>query len=555
MLLCASLCAFGESITIGSQVPGSDHNSEPCTPVERKDGYHISHFNSDRSSSKGKAFDAVLFGDSITDFWVYSNLSFDGARNKTINMGIGSDRVQHLLWRVRNGALDGYTAQYFTLLIGVNNGYQKHVDNHDDPCDRAEDIAESIRLILNEIVNKHPESKVLLMPILPYGFDGRYYRGLDVRNVNEDVNDYIIKFVDYKRIFWVDLRPQYLNADATCRKSVFGGPGGGYDAPGHYLHPHTDSYPDIWKPALTAAMKKYLGTAAGQCHVAEPSLGYANASPNAEGRGSVTITVRGILTGTDANAVPVDTYSISYKLDDGRWIDAVKDQSRRVTRTSFVISGVAPGAHACQVKVKTADNKELATLVEFMMTEPWTGSPLSNDGGSVCTNGKLVCAYACGNYTVNGVPFIKANGGIDNEIISWPFAMTSGSQAPSGVASGDYRELLKHCWWTGAGEKAVTLKGLVPGRDYLVQILGYRNCQGFDKAHIWIKESFRDVNYMKITGEGWPCGGALTGIFTATGATGTITVCGDSNWAVNAIQVRDLGVRAVVRNSERSNCL
>ena len=46
---------------------------------------------------------------------------------------------------------------------------------------------------------------------------------------------------------------------------------------------------------------------------------------------------------------------------------------------------------------------------------------------------------------------------------------------------------------------------------------------------------------MKILGEGWTCGGALTGVFTATGTTKTITVCGDNNWAVNGIQVRDLG--------------
>ncbi len=541
VLAFASLFSFGA--TVGSQVPGSDHSSEPCTPKQRTDEYGTSHFNADRSESAGKNCRVVLFGDSITDFWIYAPSNLGDAETPAINMGIGSDRVQHLLWRVRNGALDGYTTEYFTLMIGVNNGYQKHVDNHSDPCDRAEDVAESIRLVLSEMVTKHPNAKILLMPILPYGFDSRYFPGLDVRNVNEDINDYIIKFVDYKNVFWVDLRSQYLNSDATCKKSVFGGPGGNYDAVGHYLHPHTDSYPAIWKPALEGAMVKYHDVAGGQPHVADPSLAYADVEPNADGAGTATVTVRGILTGTDSSANPVETYSISYELDGGAETVALVNQSRTITRNSFVIPSVAPGSHIGKVTVTTADGKVLTTPIVFTMTELWTGSPLPTDDSAVRTEGSLKCAYAVGNgsYTLNGVNFSCVNGSIDNENISWPFGGTSPSSGPAGVASGDYKNLLTHCWWVNAGEKEVTLKGLTPGNKYLVQIFGYRNYSGYEKAHVWVKESFRDTNYMKILGDGWTCGGSLTGIFTASAATKTITLCGDNNWAVNGIQVRDLG--------------
>ena len=150
-LLSSAILAVAATAALGGPldvpVPGSNPDSEPCTPARRTDEYGVRHFDDDRSQSQGRTFDAVLFGDSITDFWVYSNLSFDGDAGRTINMGIGSDRAQNLLWRVRNGALDGYQAEYFTLMIGVNNGYQKHVDNHDDPCDRAEDVAVSFLLI------------------------------------------------------------------------------------------------------------------------------------------------------------------------------------------------------------------------------------------------------------------------------------------------------------------------------------------------------------------------------------------------------------------------
>ena len=71
-----SLCAFG--IEIGSQVPGSDHSSAPCTPKQRTDDYHKNHYKEDVEKSQGKDFDVVLFGDSITDFWNNPSLALDG---------------------------------------------------------------------------------------------------------------------------------------------------------------------------------------------------------------------------------------------------------------------------------------------------------------------------------------------------------------------------------------------------------------------------------------------------------------------------------------------
>ena len=522
-------------------VPGSDSASAPCTAKERTDDYHKQHFAEDLSAveKSHKKFDVVLFGDSITDFWVNPNLSLDGGLTNTVNMGIGSDRTQNLLWRVRNGALDGYTTKFLTLLIGVNNSHQKRIDEN-IPCDRPENIADSIRLILNEMVAKHPESKILLMPIIPYCYDSRYYDGLEVRNTNEDVNDYIIKFVDNKRIFWVDFRRQFLNSDATCNHSWYrdgGNPGGGYDAVGTCLHPAIASYSEIFKPALTSAMQRYLALPAGAAQVAEPSLGYASAKPDGVAN-SATITVRGIFLGTDSSANPVTSYTLAYDLDNGAKTGVLTNQT--LTRNSFTIPEVGSGDHTCTVTVTTASGKVLTTSVDFAMTEGWTGASLPADSSAVRTDGTLAYAYAIGNYTVNGVPFVRAYGAIDDNI-DWPYASDSGSSAPAGVEAGGYSDLLTHCWWANQGEKTVTLKNLTAGENYLVQIFGYRNWDGFDKSHVWIKESFRDVNFIRVMGDGWSYGGVLTGVFTATSGTKTFTIAADGNYAVNGIQVRMLG--------------
>ena len=542
-LSCAALCAFGDTIVIGTQVPGSDHSSEPCTPKQRTDDYHTQHFNADISGSQGKDFDVVLFGDSITDFWNNPSLALDGNPLNyaaAFNMGIGSDRVQNLLWRLKNGALDGYTTKYFTLMVGINNGHQKCID-HNEHADRAEDVAESIRLMLCEMATKHPDAKILLMPILPYSFDSKYFEAAEVTAMSEAVNDYILKFVDNKRVFWVDLRSQYLMQNSMPNKTCYREGGhGGYDAVGLCLHPEFFTYSDFWRTAISNAMHKYLSVPAGQAQTADPSLGYAKAAPNADGAGSATITVFGVSLGRDANANAVTSYSIDYELDGGAKTRALSGQTG--TRASFVIPNVALGDHTCKVTVTTADNKELVTLLDFTMTEPWHASPLPTDDSAIRTDGTLKYAYASSACTVNGVAFAAAgnnNANISGDI-SWPYSQTSGASAPSSI-SGAYHDLLNHCWWANQGDKTVTLKNLTPGNTYLVQIFGYRNYNSDSKAHVWIKESYWDPNFIKVYGDGWSCGGVLTGTLTATEATKTFTITSDGNYGINAIQVRDLG--------------
>ena len=545
IIAAASFVTFG--IEIGSQVPGSDHSSEPCTPKERTDDYHRNHFSADISGSQGKDFDVVLFGDSITDFWNNPSLALDGNPLNyaaAFNMGIGSDRVQNLLWRLKNGALDGYTTKYFTLMVGINNGHQKCID-HNEHADRAEDVAESIRLMLCEMATKHPDAKILLMPILPYSFDSKYFEAAEVTAMSEAVNDYILQFVDNKRVFWVDLRSQYLQQNSMPNKTCYREGGhGGYDAVGLCLHPEFFTYSDFWRPAISNAMHKYLSVHAGQPQTADPSLGYAKAAPNADGAGSATITVFGVSLGRDANANAVTSYSIDYELDGGTKTRALSGQTG--TRASFVIPNVALGDHTCKVTVTTADNKELVTLLDFKMTEPWYASPLPTDDSAIRTDGTLKYAYAPSACTVNGVAFAAAgnnNANISGDI-SWPYSQTSGASAPSSI-SGSYYDLLNRCWWANQGDKTVTLKNLTPGHVYLVQIFGYRNYNSDSKAHVWIKESYWDPNFIKVYGSGWSCGGVLTGALTATEATKTFTITSDGNYGINGIQVRDLGASGV----------
>ena len=99
----------------------------PTTPKERTDFIwtdQMREIDADIKKMNGK-IDLAFVGDSITRRW-------RGEGNKevwdkywgsyrAVNIGIGGDATQNVLWRLKNGQLDGYQARVFVVMIGTNN--------------------------------------------------------------------------------------------------------------------------------------------------------------------------------------------------------------------------------------------------------------------------------------------------------------------------------------------------------------------------------------------------------------------------------------------------
>ena len=133
---------------------------------------------------------------------------------------------------------------------GVSQPGQRSSRNRNRP----EEIAAGIRRILDDIAAKHPESKVLLMPILPYE-KLTDPRGAVRRANNEAVNAIIVKFADDKKVFLVDVRDRFLNADGSFKTEMYTEKM--LDGNGHFLHPSPQAYKEVIVPAVKAAMEKY----------------------------------------------------------------------------------------------------------------------------------------------------------------------------------------------------------------------------------------------------------------------------------------------------------
>ena len=185
------------------------------------------------------AFDIVMVGDSITHRWEREGgegRELFAELRKTysiLNLGIGGDQTQHVLWRLENGELEGYTAKMFTLMIGTNNGGR-------DPAG----IASGTKAILDLIRAKHPEAKIVLMPIFP-----RNAKPDDkMRVANGKVNEIIRGYADGKDILWLDFNDKFLEPDGTLTKTVMN----------DLLHPNENGY-RIWWENMGPVVKEIVG--------------------------------------------------------------------------------------------------------------------------------------------------------------------------------------------------------------------------------------------------------------------------------------------------------
>jgi lysophospholipase L1-like esterase len=112
----------------------------------------------------------VFLGDSITDGWRKTDKEKGdspqfklfkerwGTKYNALNLGIGGDRTEHVLWRLDQGEVDGLKPKALMLMIGTNN-----LGNNQSP----EDTILGVTAIVKELREKLPETKILLLAVFP----------------------------------------------------------------------------------------------------------------------------------------------------------------------------------------------------------------------------------------------------------------------------------------------------------------------------------------------------------------------------------------------------
>jgi lysophospholipase L1-like esterase len=186
----------------------------------------------------GERAEVIFIGDSITQGWEGAGREAwekHFAKYNAINLGIGGDRTQHVLYRLENGNLKGLKPKAAVVMIGTNNS------NGED--NTVEQIADGITAIVQKLRDRLPETKILLIPIFPRGENPNPQRG----KINQ-VNQIIQKLADDRHVLWVDFGHKYLNSDGTIPRDLMP----------DYLHLSPKAYA-IWAESIAEPLALAVG--------------------------------------------------------------------------------------------------------------------------------------------------------------------------------------------------------------------------------------------------------------------------------------------------------
>lgn len=186
--------------------------------------------------------DLLFIGDSITQGWEGGGKNvwakFYGSRN-AVNLGIGGDRTEHVLWRLENGNISGISPKLAVIMIGTNNS----------GSNSSKEIADGVAAIVAKLRKDLPKTKLLVLGIFPRGADEADKR----RQVNKGANDLISKLADDKDVYYLDIGPKFTEADGKLSKEIMP----------DLLHLNEKSY-TIWAESIEPMVAKLMGDTAAK---------------------------------------------------------------------------------------------------------------------------------------------------------------------------------------------------------------------------------------------------------------------------------------------------
>lgn len=160
--------------------------------------------------------DVLLVGDSITIQW---EQGMDGSNSwkrefpalKGVNIGIGGDKSQNVLWRLDHGGVDGLQPRVCLLMIGNNNMFFA-------PETGVEAAAHGVKTCAENLRARFPTAPLIVAKILPCHAPGvEFYENIRKTNAALDA----LKLGDQPQVHVLDLWADFTNADGTLKADLF----------------------------------------------------------------------------------------------------------------------------------------------------------------------------------------------------------------------------------------------------------------------------------------------------------------------------------------------
>ena len=154
--------------------------------------------------------DVLLVGDSITMQWGAAWQKHFG-NHKTVNIGIGGDKTQNVLWRLDHGGVEGLEPKLVVLMIGNNNCFFT-------PETGIEPAAKGIKACAENLREKFPKAPVVVVKVLPAHAPGNAFYE-DIKKINAALDG--LKLDADPMVHLLDLTTDFVNADGTLKKDLF----------------------------------------------------------------------------------------------------------------------------------------------------------------------------------------------------------------------------------------------------------------------------------------------------------------------------------------------
>jgi lysophospholipase L1-like esterase len=148
-----------------------------------------------------------------------------------LNLGFGWDRTQNVLWRLDHGEFDGLHPQRVVINIGTNNFSGTSNARENTPAE----VAEGVRAICIRVRSKSPDSRIILMGVLPRGAKAQE----PCRKKIAELNKLLQETGKAPGITFLDIGENFLGPGGELPRTLMG----------DFCHPTEQGY-GIWADAL-----------------------------------------------------------------------------------------------------------------------------------------------------------------------------------------------------------------------------------------------------------------------------------------------------------------
>ena len=216
----------------------TDKPTHSAVTPEPRDGNWVKRHESFNQRVAQGNVDLIFIGDSITHAWESSGKKVWAqyyAKRNAVNLGIGGDRTQHVLWRLDNGNIKNIAPKVAVVMIGTNNSA--------DGRNTAEEMIDGVKAVVDKLRAKQPKTKILLLDIFPRGQRINAQRGKILQ-----VNQVLSQLDARPHVTFLRIGHNFVSPDGSIAKDIMP----------DFLHLTPKGY-EIWAKSIEPTLALLMG--------------------------------------------------------------------------------------------------------------------------------------------------------------------------------------------------------------------------------------------------------------------------------------------------------